>query len=149
MLFATCSFLLLLASPGLAEAFCGFYVSNESTDLYNEATMVSLLRDGQTTVMAMRNDYQGPPEDFAMVVPVPVVLKKKQVKTLDEGVFGRLRTQTAPRLVEYWQQDPCERDNFGRVQELGGVRTGGGATTTGEKGGGGGHVTIEAEFKVG
>ena len=44
--------------------------------------MVVLMRDGTRTVLSMQNNYQGPPEDFAMVVPVPVVLQKENVKTL-------------------------------------------------------------------
>ena len=39
----------------------------------------------------MQNNYQGPPEDFAMVVPVPVVLQKENVKTLPKDVFDARR----------------------------------------------------------
>src|SRR5262249_53730311 len=53
------------------------------------------------------NDYQGPPEAFAMVVPVPVVLQKKDVKTLPADVFDRVDSLSALRLVEYWERDPC------------------------------------------
>ena len=42
-----------------------------------------------------------------MVVPVPVVLQKEQVKTLAPEVFKRVDQLSAPRLVEYWEQDPC------------------------------------------
>jgi hypothetical protein len=42
-----------------------------------------------------------------MVVPVPVILKKENVKTLPKGVFDRIDQLTSPRLVEYWEQDPC------------------------------------------
>jgi hypothetical protein len=59
------------------------------------------------TVLSMQNNYQGPPEAFAMVVPVPVVLQKENVKTLPRGVFERVDQLTAPRLVQYWEQDPC------------------------------------------
>ena len=37
----------------------------------------------------MQNNYQGPPEEFAMVVPVPVVLQKEQVKTLPRELFDK------------------------------------------------------------
>jgi hypothetical protein len=57
--------------------------------------------------MTMSNNYQGPPENFAMVVPVPVVLHKEDVKTLPADVFDRVDSLSAPRLVEYWEQDPC------------------------------------------
>ncbi len=55
----------------------------------------------------MQNNYQGPPQDFAMVVPVPVILQEKDVKTLGKAVFDRVDQLAAPRLVEYWEQDPC------------------------------------------
>jgi hypothetical protein len=92
---------------GDVAAFCGFYVSGADTKLYNNATQVVLLRDGVRTVLSMQNNYQGPPEGFAMVVPVPVVLQKENVKTLPPAVFERVDRLTAPRLVEYWEQDPC------------------------------------------
>jgi hypothetical protein len=99
-----------LAQVGLArdaEAFCGFYVSSADGRLTNNATQVVLMREGQRTVLSMQNGYQGPPQDFAMVVPVPVVLQKENVKTLPRDVFDRIDQLTAPRLVEYWEQDPC------------------------------------------
>ncbi|MGF1466822.1 MAG: DUF2330 domain-containing protein [Sandaracinaceae bacterium] len=94
-----------IAAP--ASAFCGFYVSGAGADLYNQATVVVLMRDGTRTVLSMRNAYEGPPEDFAMVVPVPVVLQEDNVKTLPEEVFARVDQLAAPRLVEYWEADPC------------------------------------------
>ena len=96
-----------LSSPREAEAFCGFYVAGADTQLYNNATMVVLMRDGTRTVLSMANNYQGPPEDFAMVVPVPVVLQEDDVKVLPPEIFDRVDKLAAPRLVEYWEQDPC------------------------------------------
>ena len=101
------SLVLTLLAPRLAPAFCGFFVSGADAKLYNNASQVVLLRKGNHTEMSMSNNYQGPPEDFAMVVPVPVVLKKEQVKTLPPHVFSRIDALSAPRLVEYWEQDPC------------------------------------------
>ena len=98
-----------LAGSSDARAFCGFYVSGADAKLTNDATQVVLMRDGQRTVLSMQNNYQGPPQDFAMVVPVPVVLQKENVKTLTKDIFDRVDALTAPRLVEYWEQDPCPR----------------------------------------
>jgi hypothetical protein len=97
--------LLCVAPP--ADAFCGFYISGGDAKLFNDATLVVLMRDGTRTVLSMQNNYQGPPEDFAMVVPVPVVLSENNVKTLPNTIFDRIDQLTAPRLVEYWEQDPC------------------------------------------
>jgi len=90
-----------------ADAFCGFYVGGAGAQMFNNATEVVLMRHGTTTVLAMENNYQGPPDKFALVVPVPVVIKEAQVKTLDRAIFDKIDTLGAPRLVEYWEQDPC------------------------------------------
>ncbi len=104
--------LLVLLAPAQASAFCGFYVAGSDASLTADATQVVLMRYGTTTAVSMQNSYEGPPEDFALVVPVPQVLREANVKTLPTDVFQRIDTLTAPRLVEYWEQNPCpvERD---------------------------------------
>jgi MYXO-CTERM domain-containing protein len=82
-------------------------VSGADAKLFNNATLVVLMREGTRTVLSMQNNYQGPPESFAMVIPVPVVLQEDNVKTLSDEVFSRVDQLAAPRLVEYWEQDPC------------------------------------------
>jgi hypothetical protein len=133
--------------PSAALAFCGFYVpGEEGTKLFNDATEVVLMRDGIRTVLSMQNDYAGPPEGFAMVVPVPVVLKKENVKTLPKDVFDRIDKLASPRLVEYWEQDPCPT-----VDDCGcpiGSTTCGCGHGMGAAGHGVG-VAVEAQFAVG
>ena len=132
-----------------ASAFCGFYVAGADTELFNNATMVVMMREGTTTFLSMQNDYQGPAEDFAMVVPVPVVLDEAAVKTLPTEIFDRVDTLAAPRLVEYWEQDPCSRGTIG-LGNLGTIGHGGGAGTGSGYGRGAGQtVRVEAEFAVG
>ena len=97
--------MLLLAVPSSASAFCGFYVSGAGGKLFNDASMVVLLRDGTRTVLSMQNNYRGPVENFALVVPVPVVLRKENVKTLPREAFTRLDELTSPRLVQMTTQD--------------------------------------------
>ena len=104
----------LWAFPASAYAFCGFYVGGADSELYNDATMVVMMRDGTRTVLSMQNDYQGPPEGFALVVPVPEVLSEANVRTLPKSVFERVDQLAAPRLVEYWEQDPCFQPRYGR-----------------------------------
>src|SRR3954467_10400073 len=95
------------AQAGAAHAFCGFYVSGSGEKMFNDATNVVLMRDGTRTVLSMQNDYKGPLDDFAMVIPVPVVLHEPDVKTLPRTVFDHTDALGSPRLVEYWEQDPC------------------------------------------
>jgi hypothetical protein len=103
------AFAITTAAATGASAFCGFYVGGADAKLFNDATQVVLMREGTRTVLSMENHYKGPPAKFAMVVPVPVVLQKENVKTLTKDLFTRVEQLTAPRLVEYWEQDPCMR----------------------------------------
>ncbi len=139
----------LLAVPQTASAFCGFYVSGAEADLYNNASVVVMMRDGTRTVLSMQNNYEGPPGNFAMVVPVPVVLSEDEVRTLPLEVFDRIDTLAAPRLVEYWERDPCEPELVYMVADS--VRGGGGMRERGmvDDEGGMPTVVVEAEFEVG
>src|SRR5512134_137264 len=84
-------------APDPAHAFCGFYVGGGDQQMFNDATQVVLMRSGTRTVLSMQNNYKGPPDAFAMVVPVPVVLQEADVKTLAASVFDRVDTMGAPR----------------------------------------------------
>ncbi len=133
---------------GAAQAFCGFYVAGGGAELFNNATQVVLMREGTRTVLSMQNNYQGPPEDFAMVVPVPVVLQKENVKTLTRDVFARVDQLAAPRLVEYWEQDPCWVPPPAREYRKS-SRAYSAPPSVAEGIGGGLGVKVEAQFTVG
>ena len=94
--------------PTSALAFCGFYVSKADSNLYNQASQVIIARQDDRTVLTMANDYQGDVKDFALVVPVPVPVKEDQVNVSNPKIIDRLDGFTAPRLVEYFDRDPCE-----------------------------------------
>jgi len=96
----------VLAAPS-AFAFCGFYVAKADTKLFNQASQVVLARDDGKTVITMANDFRGDPKEFAIVVPVPTVLEKGQIRVADRAVIEHLDAYTAPRLVEYFDPDPC------------------------------------------
>src|SRR5262245_47323156 len=100
--------------PAAAQAFCGLHINGAGGDMFNNATQVGRMRQGTRTVLSMQNNYQGPPQDFAMVIPVPVVLQETDVKTLTKEVFAKVDAMGAPRLVEYWEQDPCRKDDHRR-----------------------------------
>ena len=36
-------------------------------------------------------------------------LKEEEVKTLPKDIFQKVDTMAAPRLVEYWEIDPCRK----------------------------------------
>jgi hypothetical protein len=97
-----------LAMPHDARAFCGFYVGKADASLINHASQVAVAHHDDKTVISLMNDYQGEPSEFALVVPVPVVLQKGQVHVGDRELFTKLDGYSAPRLVEYYDPDPCE-----------------------------------------
>lgn len=102
--------LLLLVFAGQdVLAFCGFYVSKADGTLTNKTSQVILVRDGDRTVITMSNDFKGEITDFAMVVPVPTVLKKSDIKVVEADLLQRLNDYSKPRLVEYYDQNPCQR----------------------------------------
>ncbi len=101
-------FTLLTAAVGAAQAFCGFYVGKADAQLFNDASQVIVVRDGDKTVVSMLNDYQGELKEFALVVPVPTVLQKGQVNVGEKAIFDRLDAYSAPRLAEYYDPNPCE-----------------------------------------
>lgn len=95
-----------LALPVTASAFCGFYVARADSKLYNQSSQVALVRDGRSTSITMASDYQGDLKEFALVIPVPTVIDKDDVKVVEKALLDHLDAYTAPRLVEYWDPDP-------------------------------------------
>ena len=97
---------LLISAP--ASAFCGFYVAKADTDLFNDASKVAIARDGERTVVTMASDFRGDVSEFAMVIPVVDVPEREQLNVANPALIEHLDAYTAPRLVEYFDEDPCQ-----------------------------------------
>ncbi|HVS16663.1 MAG TPA: DUF2330 domain-containing protein [Thermoanaerobaculia bacterium] len=110
---------LALGFASRADAFCGFYVSKADTKLFNRASQVVLVRDGDRTVITMASDYQGDPREFALVVPVPTFLTREQIHVGEQAVIDHLDAYTAPRLVEYHDANPCDEYKMRRMEREG------------------------------
>ena len=139
---------LLLGGPRDARAFCGFYVGKADASLVNHASQVVMAHHDDKTVISLMNDYQGEPSEFALVVPVPVVLQKGQVHIGDRELFQKIDAYSSPRLVEYFDPDPCEimrpmamAGAMARMEASAAPPNRAESTTLG--------VTVEAEYTVG
>jgi hypothetical protein len=99
-------------SAPAAYSFCGFYVARGDAKIFNRASKVVMVRDGTRTVLTMANDFKGEPKEFAIVVPVPTFLERGQIHIGDRAVIDHLDAYSAPRLVEYFDPDPCQRMAF-------------------------------------
>ena len=94
-------------AAGPAAAFCGFYVAQADSKLFNKSSKVVLTRDGDQTAITMASDYQGDAKEFALVVPVPTFIERKQIGVVDMKTIDHIDAYSAPRLVEYSDEDPC------------------------------------------
>jgi hypothetical protein len=127
--------------------FCGFYVAKADTKLFNKASQVVLVRDGNRTVMTMVNDFKGELKEFAVVIPVPTFLQREQIHVGDKALVDHLDAYSAPRLVEYFDGDPCQMRFEERVALSAAAPAGGmaGAANRARSLG----VTIEAQYTIG
>ena len=70
-------------------------------------------------VITMANDYQGNPKEFAIVIPVPTFIKQDQIHVTNNAIIDHLDAHTAPRLVEYYDDDPCRVRVYEALGSLG------------------------------
>jgi hypothetical protein len=98
---------LLFAYASSAQAFCGFYVATTDQKLTNRASRVVLVHQDGHTIVTMASDVHGDPKQFALVIPVPTVIKRDQVRIVEPQVVEHLAEYTKPRLVQYFDPDPC------------------------------------------
>jgi len=135
------------SSPRLL-AFCGFYVSKADTRLFNKASQVVLVRSEDRTVLTMANDFKGDLKEFAVVVPVPTVLQRGQIHVGSKELIDHLDAYSAPRLVEYFDENPCDRPMYelARAASPAAMRADAALERSAAKSLG---VTIEAQYTVG
>jgi hypothetical protein len=128
-------------------AFCGFYVAQADAKLFNKASKVVVARKDKRTAVTMASDYQGDPKEFALVIPVPVVVHKEQIKIVNPAVVDHLDAYSAPRLVEYFDPDPCHPAIYDKLEKSagpGGVQLGAAGHQPAPSNG----VRIEAQYTV-
>jgi Na+-translocating ferredoxin:NAD+ oxidoreductase RnfD subunit len=107
----------LVAMPRPAEAMCGCMMRIQppkptqqqlvAQKILNESSKVAMVRDGETTIMTMSNDVISVLDEFGLIVPVPTVIQKNDVRVVEQAVFTALEQLTNPRLMEKWDPDPC------------------------------------------
>lgn len=138
-----CLCIVLLVKNGFG--FCGFFVSKADTKLFNKASQVVLVRDDDKTVLTMVNDFKGNPKEFAMVIPVPTFLERDQIHIGNKAIVDHLDAYTAPRLVEYFDEDPCRPIHRFKEAAMAPMSAAGSADNRAKSLG----VTIEAKYTVG
>ena len=97
----------IMLTSNIGYSFCGFYVAKADVKLFNKTSQVIIAKNGDKQTVTMSSDFEGEVKDFAMVVPVPVVLAEKDIKTVNQSIFGKLEDYSSPRLVSYYDEAPC------------------------------------------
>jgi hypothetical protein len=136
------------AIAGPAAAFCGFYVAKADSKLFNKSSKVVLTRDGNTTAITMASDYEGAPKEFAVVIPVPTFIERKQIGVVEMKTVDHLDAYSAPRLVEYRDSDPCV-PQVDMLRRRDGIFMAAPASVGSLAGGRYVGVTVEANYDVG
>ncbi len=139
-------------AAGQAQAFCGFYVAKADAKLFNKSSKVVIAHQalGPTEhdiAITMASDYEGDPKEFAVVTPVPTFIERKQIGVVEMASIEHLDAYSAPRLVEYHDDNPClQRMDMKTSAPTGAVAPGARAVMMAERHRG---VTVEATYDVG
>ncbi|MFZ4702573.1 MAG: DUF2330 domain-containing protein [Candidatus Methylumidiphilus sp.] len=128
-------------------AFCGFYVAKADTKIFNQASKVVMVRDEDRTVLTMANDFKGDMKEFAIVIPVPTFLEKGQIHLGEPAIIDHLDAYTSPRLVEYFDPNPCAPAIMYKMAAPSALQESGNSPSKARASQLG--VTIEAEYTVG
>lgn len=104
----------LVAFAPQAKALPGFFATN-GEEAIARASQVTVMKDGDLSVVSVTTDYDGPMDEFALVIPVPSDVTTQDLLALKRGDVERLEQLTAPRFHEFWEMDPCEP---GKPQQL-------------------------------
>ena len=136
-----------LSAP--AHAFCGTYVGQSGNDLVNRTSEVILAREGERTTLTLTNDYEGALNQFAMLIPVPVVLGEEDVRVMASWVPEELERYSGPRLVEYTCDDFHDHYSPRSLYGLGCTEYALAEDAAYASGDTSDTVNVEAEFEVG
>jgi len=105
-----------------------------------------LVRHDDKTVITMANDYRGDPKEFAIVIPVPTFIERGQIHVTENKYIDHLDAYSSPRLVEYFDRDPCRLHlEYSNARRSTGRATGNLKRELEEALG----VTVEAQYTVG
>jgi uncharacterized protein (TIGR03382 family) len=118
----------LLGNIATASGSPVFFVSAQLSDNpHSTHTDVAVLKYESSHAVTLQSEYEGPTEHFAMLTVVPASVRAQDVTTVPREVFAKLARRSDPRLVEYWEQDPCAPE--ADLSALAASATGNGITT--------------------
>ncbi len=100
--------LVVVCSTATALAFPGVYVAKDDAKRILHSTHVILMQKGETSVVTVAPDYEGPFTPFAIVMVVPGDVTLDRIRTMRRENITRIESLTAPRFHDFYEKDPCE-----------------------------------------
>jgi len=107
VLLALVAFAITLSSASTTWAFPGVAVSVTGTRPTISTTELVVMQHADVSIVTLAVDYRGPFERFALLLPVPRDVVRGRLRTVKHEFIARLQQMTAPRVFEFWEQDPC------------------------------------------
>ena len=101
-----------------ASAFPGFIVGKSDAKRSIHTGQVVIMRKGDTSVINVMADYEGPLDSFALVLVVPGDVTEERIKTLKRDFIDRVDQISAPRFHEFYEMDPCDPEKPVQLWEL-------------------------------
>ena len=100
--------LAVVLTTATASAFPGVFVTKHDEKRILHATHYVLMQKGETSVVTVAPDYEGPFTPFAIVMVVPGDVTPDRIKTMRRENITRIEALTAPRFHDFYEKDPCE-----------------------------------------
>src|SRR6188508_3223375 len=107
VLLALVAFAAVAFSVSSTSAFPGIAVSVSGKRPIIATTELVVMEHAGVSIVTLAVDYQGPVERFALLLPVPRDVERRRLRTVKHEFIARLEQLTAPRVFEFWEQDPC------------------------------------------
>lgn len=107
----------LILAPGAVQAFPGFIAGKGGEKAVVHSTHAVVMKRDDRTAVTVMADYEGPLEDFAVVMLVPGDVTDERVATLKRDYVDRLDKLSAPRFHDFYEPDPCMPGKWGQEWE--------------------------------
>jgi hypothetical protein len=109
---------------------------------------VVVARDGDKTTLTLASEVRGPLRKFAMMIPVPGKLSRKQVRVLKNDALAELFAATAPVVDELNDPNPCPQPKSALEDVLSSRGVGIGSLGTANMGAGGRSGARASDYGV-
>lgn len=107
-------FLFLVILNNYSYAGLGLFLAKDGSDVISKQSKVVVARKDNINVLTFTNEFESEADELMLLIPVSEAVKPSQVSMIDMSLLNTLEEYTSPRLVEYVNFDPCQKDSAKR-----------------------------------